>query len=242
MLTIIMDYSLNPRTRRNATTRLSGFTLIELLTVIAIIGILAAILIPVVGRVRDSAKSSVCITNLREWHRAAMLFASDNDDFLPMASQRVPVLIPWPAGLGAYAGYTIPFDSRAWWFDGIPDTIASCPADMHEHGHTGGGGTLRPEHYVSYALNTDAVGSHFSSPSTHTRTPVPMRKFIDHPRTILMADRGGGWHCSRGNFPDSSFRHNGRANMVTMGGAVHSAALANKDEELPDSMWSPDFY
>lgn len=44
----------------------SAFTLIELLTVIAIIGILAAILIPVVGQVRESARNSQCISNLRQ--------------------------------------------------------------------------------------------------------------------------------------------------------------------------------
>ena len=44
----------------------AAFTLIELLTVIAIIGILAAIIIPTVGKVRDSARSAQCISNMRQ--------------------------------------------------------------------------------------------------------------------------------------------------------------------------------
>jgi prepilin-type N-terminal cleavage/methylation domain-containing protein/prepilin-type processing-associated H-X9-DG protein len=64
-------------------SRTRAFTLIELLTVIAIIGILAAILIPVVGSVRESAKGSVCRSNLRQIGLAAHLYAADNNDFLP---------------------------------------------------------------------------------------------------------------------------------------------------------------
>jgi hypothetical protein len=60
-----------------------GFTLIELLTVIAIIGILAAIIIPTVGKVRDTAAKSVAASNLRQIGQAALIFASDNKDQLP---------------------------------------------------------------------------------------------------------------------------------------------------------------
>jgi type II secretory pathway pseudopilin PulG len=57
--------------------------LIELLTVIAIIGILAAIIIPTVAKVRETAQRAVDANNLREIGKAAMIFAAENNDRLP---------------------------------------------------------------------------------------------------------------------------------------------------------------
>ncbi|AHF91247.1 N-terminal cleavage protein [Opitutaceae bacterium TAV5] len=70
---------------RTARRSCAAFTLIELLTVIAIIGILAGIIIPTVGRVRETARAAQCISNLRQLQAAAMLWIGDNRDKMPDA-------------------------------------------------------------------------------------------------------------------------------------------------------------
>jgi prepilin-type N-terminal cleavage/methylation domain-containing protein len=58
------------------------FTLIELLVVVAIIAVLAAMLLPVLGRAREQTRRAVCISNLRQWAIGIQMYSSDNDDRL----------------------------------------------------------------------------------------------------------------------------------------------------------------
>jgi prepilin-type N-terminal cleavage/methylation domain-containing protein len=64
-----------------------GFTLIELLVVIAIIAILAAILFPVFGRVREKARQTSCMSNQKQIVLAMQLYLQDHKDVLPKAEQ-----------------------------------------------------------------------------------------------------------------------------------------------------------
>ena len=67
----------NCSVKRNQILR--GFTLIELLTVIAVVGILAAILIPSVGKVRTNALRAESASNLRQVFAACGLYSNDNN-------------------------------------------------------------------------------------------------------------------------------------------------------------------
>ncbi|MGC6423714.1 MAG: prepilin-type N-terminal cleavage/methylation domain-containing protein [Lentimonas sp.] len=61
----------------------NGFTLIELLTVIAIVAILAAILIPSVSKVREKARTATSLSNLRQIGTAIGVFQNFNGGRFP---------------------------------------------------------------------------------------------------------------------------------------------------------------
>ena len=85
-----------------------GFTLIELLTVIAIIGILSAIIVPTVGAVRARATQSKVQSNLRQLGVAMRAYATDNRDHLPCANYNFGsgLIAPWDQVILPYLGLT----------------------------------------------------------------------------------------------------------------------------------------
>lgn len=73
----------------------AGFTLIELLVVIAIIAILAGMLLPVLGRAKESGRRIACVNNLRQLGLSLKMYADDNAGAYPPRQG----INRWPARL-----------------------------------------------------------------------------------------------------------------------------------------------
>jgi prepilin-type N-terminal cleavage/methylation domain-containing protein/prepilin-type processing-associated H-X9-DG protein len=117
--------------------RNKGFTLIELLVVIAIIAILAAILFPVFAKVREKARQTACLSNIRQLGLALTQYVNDND-------QQTPSMAPNgnPSAVSGWASRILPYV-------GTPSEYA-CPDDptiTQVHG----------QNNCSYGLNTDTM-------------------------------------------------------------------------------------
>ena len=61
-----------------------AFTLLELLVVIAVFGILAALLLPTLARGKEGARATVCLSNLHQTGIALQLYVMDNKNKLPV--------------------------------------------------------------------------------------------------------------------------------------------------------------
>jgi len=144
-----------------------GFTLVELLVVIGIIAALIAMLLPTLSRAREAAKTTLCLSNLRQMMLAVSYYANDNEgSAVPYTwtnNSTSPILPSDIYGLNPSTGlpyndayvsdtillgrYTYPWDitTKASY---VPSkSIWVCPND------------IRPPinnklSYVSYALNT----------------------------------------------------------------------------------------
>ncbi|MDR1281398.1 MAG: DUF1559 domain-containing protein, partial [Opitutaceae bacterium] len=88
-----------------------------------IIGILAAIIIPTVGKVRQAAQNATCISNLRQIGLAAQAYAADHRDASPGQNWFYPYQGAAVAGRGTLAPY---LDTPANWND-YTKSVLTCP-------------------------------------------------------------------------------------------------------------------
>jgi prepilin-type N-terminal cleavage/methylation domain-containing protein len=171
----------------------AGFTLIELLTVIAIIGILAAIIIPTVGTVREKAQRAVDANNLREILKAAQIYAGDNQENLPDPQSIANTVLNTP--------------QPAWKWPGIlaKNNILTDPTFYFAKNDAAFDGT-----YPTFIIQPTAQRNTLNTTFTNGRSPswefVGGVKMSDPATTPVIYTRGlqanGTWSATSGVYKD----------------------------------------
>jgi prepilin-type processing-associated H-X9-DG protein len=107
-----------------------ALTLVELLVVIAIISLLAALLLPVLGRTKLRSGSATCLNNLKQWGVALHLFADERDDRIPPEGWANPPVRP-SAAVHTNAWYVVlpRMMNLPWYYDMTWRTNAGAEPD-----------------------------------------------------------------------------------------------------------------
>jgi prepilin-type N-terminal cleavage/methylation domain-containing protein/prepilin-type processing-associated H-X9-DG protein len=182
----------------------SGFTLIELLVVIAIIAILAAILFPVFAQAREAARTSVCLSNVKQVSLGVLMYVQDYDETFP--NEREPNEYnpgnngePFPNQDGTWRFYVQPYlkntqifhcpdDTRnVGWSEGVQDMITydncSSEANCWANNHNG-------LNHLTYTYN-GYMFNHCTAPAS----PLPNAAINGPANVIFLAE-------SRMEYPD----------------------------------------
>jgi prepilin-type N-terminal cleavage/methylation domain-containing protein len=180
-----------------------GFTLIELLTVIAIIGILAAIIIPTVGNVRKSARSAQAISNAKQTVMATLLYANENrgtilahGDGDPGYAFSEQMYRQWVSFLAKRSSNVVA--SNAAVLKQYSDPLV--PADFTTYGNYGTTWTINRIFNVHGGRSAQGVGPYSGAPNQKVRL---LQEFLEPSRT-LYAISGGGYEISATNIVDAA--------------------------------------
>lgn len=227
-------------------TRRSAFTLVELLAVIAIVGVLAAIVITSVGRVRETARGQTCLNNLRQIAAGMMLYAADNKGVLPASNTSTSIndqRTLWGYALWLYiygdvnsfrqnfvggAPNSLIMGSPV--YEGITENVFRCPSTMLDL--NGLPGTTPLASRFSYGYNT-------GSNDTADRTRAIRLNTIATPaRTVAVVESSAPYGYRNAYLSYWGLApHRGAANFLFFDGHVRSLRVSEVPTSSEDPFW-----
>lgn len=183
----------------------AGFTLVELLAVIAIIGVLVAITIPVVGAIRRKANTSKATSNIRHLVIANLAYASEHKGKVPPRYKQGSDPT-WQVAVAPYLSTLLPTDQiEIARLRRDPDTIFNVP-DSKPYSERAAGAT-------SIARNWLLPSSEWNYQMNVVSAPA---------RTILLGE------CEEKNYDEVSGL---KADMITAAGSATALPGFRRDNE-----------